>query len=417
MEITTQDMGEVLELRVKGELDNYWAGHLAARLDEVIRNDSHRVLIDLSEVTYLSSAGIGILVKYYKQLRGIQGFLAVSNPSDTVRQMLSLTKLDSMLISQVAIVGAEGTARAPVRSRQTEREGLALEVFDLAPGAQLSCRVVGKPERIHDCQFLAHDCHTVKFPADTFGVGLGAFGSGFEDTRDQFGEFLAASGAAVCLPTHENQVPDYQVATGSFVPELKLLYGLACAGSFARLARFEPRNGCGTATLSALVEFALDESGAETCGLVMVAETAGLIGAALRRSPALEAVAGAPYEYPAIRDWISFTPERAFPRSLALVVGVATRAPNPTLAPLVRPLGRERLPMGHFHAAAFSYRPIKKGEIRLNDIVSTLINAQELKAVLHLLDDHRPITGAGQSEFVRGACWIGPINAIRAEEA
>ena len=37
MEITRQQSGEVLELRVKGRLDSYWADPLAKRLDEVIR--------------------------------------------------------------------------------------------------------------------------------------------------------------------------------------------------------------------------------------------------------------------------------------------------------------------------------------------------------------------------------------------
>jgi len=44
--------------------------------------------------------------------------------------------------------------------------------------------------------------------------------------------------------------------------------------------------------------------------------------------------------------------------------------------------------------------------------VSTLFEAETLQGVLHLLNDDREITGAGQSEFVRGACWIGPITEV-----
>jgi anti-anti-sigma factor len=411
MEIKAQEMGDHLELRVKGELDNYWASHLAERLDEVIRNESHRVMIDLSEVTYLSSAGIGILVKYYKQLRGIHGFLAVSNPSDTVRHMLSLTKLDSLLISQVSIVGAGGGIDP--QSRRVERAGVALEVFQLAKGAPLKCRTFGNAELLRGCRFTERDCVAVKLPSTTFGIGLGAFGNGFADCSDQFGEFLAVAGAAACLPTHENQVPDYQVATGSFVPQLHVLYGLTCEGACSQLARFEAKNERGSVTLSALVEVALEECGAESMGIVMVAETAGLVGAALRRSPAQVASDAAPFGFPEVRNWLSFTPERAFPRCLALVVGVATRGAHKALAPLVRPLPPSDTLSGHFHAAVFSYRPIMKGEISLEDTVATLFESEDLKAVLHLLDDHRAISGAGQSEFVRGACWMGPIGEIQ----
>ena len=116
-----------------------------------------------------------------------------------------------------------------------------------------------------------------------------------------------------------------------------------------------------------------------------------------------------------IRDWLSFTAERAYARSLTLVAGVATRTDHQALAPLVRPLGKGPWPAGHFHAAAFSYRPLQKGELDVKATVMTLFEAETLQGVLHLLNDDREIAGAGQSEFVRGACWIGPITEVVTE--
>jgi hypothetical protein len=64
---------------------------------------------------------------------------------------------------------------------------------------------------------------------------------------------------------------------------------------------------------------------------------------------------------------------------------------------------------GHLHAAAFRFRPIRKGAIDLSETVSGLFEPDQLLGVLHLLHDDRGIGGAGESEFVRGACWVGPI--------
>ena len=142
---------------------------------------------------------------------------------------------------------------------------------------------------------------------------------------------------------------------------------------------------------------------------------AGLWGAGRGRSPALAASEKALFTHPQIREWLSFTPERAYARSLALVVGVATRAAQPGLEPLLRPMGSGPWPSGHFHAAAFSYRPLQKGLIDLRATVSTLFEAETLQGVLHLLNDDREIVGAGESEFVRGACWIGPLTDVITE--
>src|SRR4030095_11444381 len=98
MEITEQPLGAGLELRVKGRLDSYWADPLAHRLDEVIRGGIHQIILNLSEVTYLSSAGIRVLVKFYKQLQGIKGSFIVSNPSEPVKTVLELVGLGTLVL-------------------------------------------------------------------------------------------------------------------------------------------------------------------------------------------------------------------------------------------------------------------------------------------------------------------------------
>jgi hypothetical protein len=47
--------------------------------------------------------------------------------------------------------------------------------------------------------------------------------------------------------------------------------------------------------------------------------------------------------------------------------------------------------------------------IELNETVAGLFEPDQLLGVMHLLNDDRGAAGAGESEFVTGACWIGPI--------
>jgi anti-anti-sigma factor len=410
MEITKHPSHDSLELRVKGRLDGYWADHLASGLEEVVREGAHRISLNLAEVTYLSSAGIRIILQFYKQLKGIHGSLIVSCPSEPVKRILELSGLQDLLLSRIAAPGLVSPAPSPVT--RLDRETATYEVFELAPDASLKCRVVGDPLLLDGCRFGEEHCRGISFPGSTFALGLGAFGSDFEDCRGRFGEFLAVAGAAAYLPTDGTNVPDYLVAGGTFVPELKVLYCLACEGQFARLIRFEAKKDPGSVKLAELIEACLEMAGGEIAGVAMVAESAGLVGAALRRSPALQETAAAPFGDTQIRDWLSFTAERAYVRSLAVAVGVCARARHEALASQVRPLGSGNELTGHFHAAPFSYRPLKKSEIDLKTTVSALFEAETLRDVLHLIGDDRDISGAGQSEFIRGACWIGPISKI-----
>ena len=53
----------------------------------------------------------------------------------------------------------------------------------------------------------------------------------------------------------------------------------------------------------------------------------------------------------------------------------------------------------------------------MKSTVRELFEAGGLQGVLHLLADEREIAGAGESEFLRGACWVGPVSGVsRSEE-
>src|SRR5216683_878836 len=100
MQITKRLIGETVELKVEGRIDGYWADHLAAAVDQEIRQGSHHIQLDLSQVAFLSSVGIGTLVRLYKDLKSIQGSFAVSNCSRVVLKVLELSKLVDLLVAK-----------------------------------------------------------------------------------------------------------------------------------------------------------------------------------------------------------------------------------------------------------------------------------------------------------------------------
>jgi anti-anti-sigma factor len=422
MEIKKQNVGDRVEIQIIGRMDGYWADHLGAALDEVIREGSHQISLDLSEVPFMSSAGIRILVKFYKQLHALQGSFLIPNASEQVKRVIALSGLKGTLLTDLRPPSATASAVAPAASAPAARRGEMVEkaagtfeLFTLAADAKLNARLVGNPALLRGCHFRKENCLSRAFPETAFAVGVGALGDGFEDCEGRFGEFLAAAGAVAYLPTDGTNVPDYFVPARSSVPEVQVCYAAAFAGSFAKMARFEAKKDAGSLGLTPLVEAGMGFTGAKRLGMVMVAETTGLMGAALRRPPTRVSSERAPFEFPEARQWLSFTAERAFARSLTLVVGIAAQGDAGAMGPVLRPLGTKPDLVGHFHAAAFTYRPVQKGEIDLKDTVRSLFETQSLQGVLHLLGDDRSIAGAGESEFVRGAFWVGPLSDISTE--
>ncbi|HEY2018058.1 MAG TPA: STAS domain-containing protein, partial [Bryobacteraceae bacterium] len=383
----------------------------SAALEEAMRQGSHRIRINLSGVAYISSVGIGVLVKFYKKLAAIEGVLIVSQPSAGVGRILELAGLSKMLMPDAPAPRPAGPTAGRVRT--LDGKSARFEIFTLG-GSGMTCRTVGDPTLLEGCRFGEKDCRPVSFPESSCAIGLGAFGGGFGECRDRFGEFLAVAGAAAYQPSDGSNAPDYLLGQADFIPELQLLYGALGEGSFTWLTRFEATAESKVIGLAELAGSALEISEAESAWVVMVVESAGLVGASLRRPPVNGTSAEAPFGHPEVRNWLSFTTERAHTRALAVVVGLVAKSADGEVGRFLRPLsGHSRngkpAPVGHFHAAAFSYRPLQQGLISLGKTVRALFEHESLLGILHLIGDDRESTGVAESEFARGACWIGPI--------
>lgn len=395
-----------MHLKVGGRLDGYWADHLDNALSEVVREGHHHLRVDLSDVTFLSSAGIAALMKFYKQLNRINGSFAVVNPSNSVRLVLEMTRLSAVLIAPDTPL-AEGSA-ADRSGRKVDRDGIAFEVFDAPEAASLRCKALGSEAPLNGGAFTDRHCVSLGSRSPVFALGLGAFGEGFEDCRARFGEMLSIAGATGYQPADGTNVPDYLLASGPLPDDVRMLYGLECEGGFARMIRFEALQPGGSIGMLALLEGIVSIVGGDVAGFVMVGEATGLVGAALRRSPAAALEDREFFAHPGLRTRLTFTAERAFLRSMTVAAGVLVKGAPASQAPCVRPIGTNGL-SGHIHAAAFPFRPLRKGEIELKETVTSLFEHEQLLGVLHLLHDDRGAAGAGESEFVRGACWAGPI--------
>ena len=136
MHITRREAGDWTELLIEGRLDGYWAEHLETGLADAVRGGHHRLRLDLSAVPFLSSAGIAVLVKFYKRLNAIHGALVVTAASPQVRTVLDMTRLTAML---VAAPEAAAPPTLTLGSAFVSR-GVVCELFELDPAARMRCR-------------------------------------------------------------------------------------------------------------------------------------------------------------------------------------------------------------------------------------------------------------------------------------
>ena len=76
-------------------IDAFSAPELRARLDQLLESGVQRVVLDLSEVPFLDSAGMAVLVSLLKRARQVGGDVRLVWPTEEgARRLLRLTKFD-----------------------------------------------------------------------------------------------------------------------------------------------------------------------------------------------------------------------------------------------------------------------------------------------------------------------------------
>jgi stage II sporulation protein AA (anti-sigma F factor antagonist) len=418
-------------VRLAGRLDGEWAEHLSATLDDFLREGIRSVVLDMQDVTYLSSPGTQVLAGRYENFAELRGELRITNPSPAALDAIRASGLeDRLLYEEPADIPVSARTRSSaMMSRVSDSHTRAdwmvprtatkhghYEFTTRDAEARRSCRLVGSPHAFFSGNCRPEDCHPFEFPEGTIALGLGALGTTPNDCLPRFGEFFAAGGVAAYLPTDGALVSDYQVGTREHPPRGLLVHGLVCTGSSSHLGRFRTQPDRDRVPLSELAEVVLETAGTEAVGVVIAAETASLVGTALKQPAGLPGRPSFNYA-PSLEEILAFSPEPGFARMTTVVTGVVARAPVPPLAEFLRPLGGTQGLHGHFHAVVFPHYPLPQRTVGFQSLVLRMFGSLKVRTILHLLADDRGAQGAGESSFLRGLCWLSPITSIIGPDA
>jgi len=91
---TRQSRSNVLPL--KGEIDLHVSPSVTASLNEMIEKKPKRVVVDLSDVSYIDSAGLAALIQAMQKVEGYGGKFMLAGLQETVRSIFEISRLDQV---------------------------------------------------------------------------------------------------------------------------------------------------------------------------------------------------------------------------------------------------------------------------------------------------------------------------------
>jgi anti-anti-sigma factor len=414
MEINTRRAGNATIVSLAGELDAYWAGETERELLGLVDKGRHELVLDLSELSYLSSGGLRALLRTHRRLTELGGKLGLAAPQAYVRDVLSVSGLAQMLsvydtlqaaLDALHVVETGGAEDWADVLRYVSAHGAYR--FRACTGGRSALQVVGNPTD-HLWSRATPEGLTSRNLAELgYGLAIGAAAESAAAAIDRLGEMLVLPGSIFWLPGDGRLVPDFLAADlGGARLSVHLLNGFWMQGEpqfYCRFTAEDPEIGASLEDWAhGLLDWAAhqaSEAPPAGIGVALRADLAEMWGVGLKRAPRAGRAPANGQEISHrenIADWLHFSTEPEFPNCTLLAAGVLALnafqfvGGQAWAAVFGDPVRSARLPFrAHLHGAAFRPVPELGGTKLLHEEIQHVITQAELVGVAHLLPNTR----------------------------
>lgn len=97
MIISEKRTSGTLMLGLRGKIDTDGAEQLLNRLNALIEQGEHHLLLDFSGVDYINSSGLGAILMAAKKLNDLDGRIALANVSELVHHVFRISGCASVI--------------------------------------------------------------------------------------------------------------------------------------------------------------------------------------------------------------------------------------------------------------------------------------------------------------------------------
>ena len=96
MDIRIKTIEDIYVIEISGRMDTFNSRNIEPKLDGILEEFKPKVVIDLSEVDYISSVGLRVLLSALKKQIKNQGTLGVASLQPFVREVFTVTQFDKI---------------------------------------------------------------------------------------------------------------------------------------------------------------------------------------------------------------------------------------------------------------------------------------------------------------------------------
>ena len=99
LEVTSEINEGICRFFAKGRIDSNSASILLEALEKALDEGQKAIVLNMSDVEYISSIGIRVILKIFKQMAETEGKFNIEKPSSIVKNILGMLALKDILLT------------------------------------------------------------------------------------------------------------------------------------------------------------------------------------------------------------------------------------------------------------------------------------------------------------------------------
>jgi anti-anti-sigma factor len=220
MEIQLDRTDNILIISLKGRLDAFGATELDEALKNSIKDADSVVVIDMENVSYLSSGGIRTFLATEKMLKKRKGGLHLCHLTPYPLKVLEMAGFDQFfsifqtkeaaIKSCITLEAMRGSKVDWDRLPTYRKRGARFNVFESSQ-EEAVLKITSDISKVLYARLGEEDICSRRFSETEYSIGLGALGESVHDCIALLGEMITIGGTMVWLPTDGNDTPDFLI--------------------------------------------------------------------------------------------------------------------------------------------------------------------------------------------------------------
>lgn len=382
----------VERLLLKGRIDSITAREIETLFRDAIMAGKRLIVADMTDVNYVSSAGLRIFISFQKELKKAGGEICLFNaaaPVYSIFEISGFTNIFRFISSEDEVSGLTDDALKNAReTRDVPTDRIALRALSKArhPGRLW---VIGSEEKLLPADYCETDVQAVRASDLQFATGLAALGSTYEDYKGYFGETAVIDGNIFVYPALKRSAVDFIIHTeGERDTAYHFLYGFSFHGKFSHIASFEPKDGF--FTLDDLIDSSFLLASSNIVGITAIFESKGIFGMRLKKTPLRETHGKEEkdiFSGDSFPEWIDYSIEPEDIYNLVVMTGIAVKERSSVTGEVKKIIPEQG--RYHIHGVVFDKKPFNKLIDNFPYELRRVITKMEPQRVLHLLGKTR----------------------------